>query len=183
MAEKFFRQVTAKENLASNIDKAFLEQDWTVGNIDYAPVNLKPYMKDVLLNQVSFEHRNLKLIVACSIIIYKMLYETEENQRLFAPPNIQAIPTLNMIRSLKNEMCATYSLPVTLIGSDTAYNNLTSENKRSLMSAMYDFVYSRVKQALNLRFEKKDLTAEYKYYTTIYRYIGILLQSLLHKSQ
>ena len=66
MTERFFRQITAKENLASNIDKAFLDQDWTFGlaGIDYAPLNVKTYMKDILLEKVSFENRNLKLLVA-----------------------------------------------------------------------------------------------------------------------
>lgn len=191
MTERFFRQITAKENLASNIDKAFLDQDWTFGlaGIDYAPLNVKTYMKDILLEKVSFENRNLKLLVACSIIIYKMLYETEQNQKMFAPANIQQYPSLNMIRTLKNTICETYNLAPSAFGdnvvsqSDIEFNNLSPENKKILISAMYNFIYTKIKEVLNLKFDKKDLTIEYKYYTTIYRYIVILLQSLLHNSK
>jgi hypothetical protein len=179
MTEKTFRTINPKQYLASKIDQSFADQNWQQDGIDYAPTNIKNFMKDIIMNYISIDNCNLNLITATSIIVYKMLYENETSQKMFAPKSLNVYSNLNMIRSMKNTILTTYNLPLTSINeSDTYFNSLPEENRKALMSMMYDFIFEKVIKALNLNFTKKEENIQNKYYTTIYRYIVYILTKL-----
>ncbi len=179
LSQKAFRVKSPLQYLASKIEHSFANANWMQDGFDYVPLNVKMNIKDIILNRINIENLNLDLIVATMVIVYKMLYDNEQNQKLFGPKTLTSYPNLNMIRSMKNQICTSYSLPMPPLNeTDIYFNNLPEEMKRNLMSTMYDFVYDKVIKALGVSFVKKDDNVQYKYYATVYRYIVYLLKTL-----
>ncbi len=154
--------LTSIDSLKYNIDKEFQEQTWDHPFVISPP--LKQVLTDKLINDVPLDYKNLALLTSASVVVYKILYESEEAQKMIVPESMKMYAgQVNFLKIVDNELS---QKPQTY----------PSEFIQPALISTWDTLIKFVINALNIRFNKKEPLEQYKYYTTIYRYLKFVYQ-------